>query len=87
MFVNTLVYRGNVDLRRNFTDLQTQVKALCVSVMEHSAIPYDRLLRELHGTTTKARKSTNLFQLAINYITWEKREHKIGEATITPLID
>ena len=83
MFVNTLVLRLNVDPSRSFTELLTHTRTVDLAAMEHSDVPFERVVEALAPARSTAHSP--LFQALIALETERPEGMTLPGLEITPL--
>lgn len=66
IFLNTLVLRSHVDINARFSDLVDQVRIDALGAYAHQALPFEKLVEELHVVRDPGRNP--LFQVMFNML-------------------
>ena len=66
IFINTLVFRTRIDANAAFVELVNQVRLNALAAYAHQALPFERLVEELHVVRDPARNP--LFQVMLNML-------------------
>src|SRR6185312_4011195 len=66
-FLNTLVFRTRIDVEGRFTQLVEQVRSTVLGGYTHQALPFEKLVEELHVVREPGRNP--LFQAMFNMLT------------------
>ncbi|MEK8074076.1 non-ribosomal peptide synthetase [Rhodococcoides navarretei] len=82
MFVNTLVLRSNVDPSRSFTELLAHTRSVDLAAMEHSDVPFDRVVEAIAPARSTAHSP--LFQALLALETERPRGVDLPGLAITP---
>ncbi|KQU49397.1 non-ribosomal peptide synthetase [Rhodococcus sp. Leaf278] len=82
MFVNTLVLRLDVDPSRSFTELVAQTGSVDLAAMEHSDVPFERVVEAVAPARSTAHSP--LFQALIALETERPKDMQLPGLEITP---
>lgn len=66
IFLNTLVFRTRIDAKARFVDLLDQVRTNALGAYAHQALPFEKLVEELHVVRDPGRNP--LFQVMFNML-------------------
>src|SRR5262249_44244055 len=67
IFLNTVVFRTQIDAKARFVELVDQVRTRALGAYAHQALPFEKLVEELHVVRDPGRNS--LFQVMFNMLT------------------
>nr|WP_268988302.1 non-ribosomal peptide synthetase [Rhodococcus fascians] len=82
MFVNTLVLRLDVDPSRSFNELVAQTRTVDLAAMEHSDVPFERVVEAVAPARSTAHSP--LFQALIALETERPKDMQLPGLEITP---
>ncbi|MFR9750892.1 non-ribosomal peptide synthase/polyketide synthase [Nocardia sp. 004] len=75
MFVNTLVLRVGVDGAESFAELLTHARAADLAALEHTTVPFERLVEVLNPVRSTARHP--LFQIGYSFQNHERGQLRL----------